>query len=165
MKCEGTLPANCITVHGRVEDLDSALKCDSALYIDVLEHIKDDAKEISDAAHHVATGGKIIVLVPAHQWLYTPFDKAIGHHRRYEIERLKSITPASLSPFRFLQIDSMGLFLSAANRILLKQKCPSHAQIQTWDRLVVPMSRLIDYICRYRLGKSIIAVWEKRGGR
>ncbi len=79
----GALPANCEAAALTLEELDEAEKFDSILYIDVLEHIEDDRAEVLAAARHLRAGGHLIVLAPAHQFLYTPFDKAIGHFRRY----------------------------------------------------------------------------------
>ena len=51
---------------------------DAVLYIDVLEHIEDDKSELACAIRLIRPGGRLIVLAPAHQALYSPFDKAIG---------------------------------------------------------------------------------------
>jgi len=48
------------------------------LYIDVLEHIDDDHLQIRTASQLVRPGGYIVVLSPAHQWLFSEFDKIIG---------------------------------------------------------------------------------------
>jgi SAM-dependent methyltransferase len=57
---------------------------DTIIYIDVLEHIEADAAEMARAADLLRSGGKLIVLAPAHNYLFSPFDKAIGHYRRYD---------------------------------------------------------------------------------
>ena len=59
--------------------LPSGRQFDTLVYIDVLEHIPEDADELKTAARLLRRGGKLVVLSPAHQWLYSPFDKAIGH--------------------------------------------------------------------------------------
>ncbi|MEW9808604.1 hypothetical protein [Mesorhizobium marinum] len=38
---------------------------------------------------------------------------------------------------------------------------PTKAQVATWDRLMVPLSRVADPVLGYSLGKSILAVWQK----
>ena len=57
-------------------------KYDTILYIDVLEHIEDDYAEIKHAMGLLTSGGRIIIVSPAHNWLYNPCDKAVGHFRR-----------------------------------------------------------------------------------
>ena len=58
-------------------------KFDTILYMDVLEHIEDDEKEINRALEQLKPGGNIVFFVPAYQFLYSDFDKAIGHVKRY----------------------------------------------------------------------------------
>lgn len=62
---------------------------DTILYIDVLEHIADDRAELVEAARRLNPGGYLVVLSPAHQWLFTAFDAAIGHVRRYTAKSLR----------------------------------------------------------------------------
>ena len=58
-------------------------KFDSILYISVLEHIKNDTEEIEVAISKLKKNGHLIVCVPAHNYMYSKFDKEIGHYRRY----------------------------------------------------------------------------------
>lgn len=66
---------------------------DCVLYLDVLEYIFDDRLQIEDAARLVRPGGHIVVLSPAYQWLFSEFDKNIGHLRRYNKRSLRSLMP------------------------------------------------------------------------
>jgi 2-polyprenyl-3-methyl-5-hydroxy-6-metoxy-1,4-benzoquinol methylase len=81
----GDLPAFCHSRFGTVNDLNKDERFDTILYIDVLEHIENDAAELQAAANHLGPNGTVIILSPAHQWLFTPFDQAIGHYRRYSV--------------------------------------------------------------------------------
>jgi len=148
-------------VTGTVEDLRSAEQFDSILYIDVLEHIEDDRAELGRAARLLAPGGHLIVLGPAHAWLFSEFDHAIGHFRRYTADALKALTPAGVRLVKAFYLDSVGLLASAANRLLLKQSLPTARQIQVWDNFMVPCSRLLDPLTGYLAGKSVVAVWER----
>ena len=56
---------------------------DSVVYINVLEHIKDDVAEVQRARSFLAATGKVLIVVPAHQWLYAEVDRVSGHFRRY----------------------------------------------------------------------------------
>ena len=135
---------------------------DTALYIDVLEHIEDDAGELSRVAQHIRPNGHIIVLSPAHERLYSPFDRAIGHVRRYDHQSLGQCSPAGATMRTCEYLDSVGYFLSLANRIFLKQSMPALNQVLFWDRVVVPVSRAVDPLMRFRFGKSILAIWQLR---
>jgi SAM-dependent methyltransferase len=149
---------------GTLKDLKADQTFDTILYIDVLEHIADDAEELTAAASRLRPGGRIVILSPAHQMLFTPFDAAIGHFRRYNRAMLRRITPASLSVESLFYLDSAGLLLSAANLLLLRQAMPTKKQLHVWDSLVIPVSRALDRCFLDAVGKSIVGVWQKEQG-
>ena len=134
---------------------------DSIVYIDVLEHIEDDKSELAQAFHLLRPGGRLIVLAPALQALYSPFDKAIGHYRRYARKSLQSCTPPPSRLEKLAYLDCVGLIASGANRLILKQSSPSLRQILFWDKYMIPLSRILDPLIGHRLGKSILAVWVR----
>ncbi len=49
------------------------------------------------------------------------------------------------------------------NRFLLRDAHPTPAQVRLWDRVLVRASRVVDPVFGYRLGKSVLAVWERIG--
>ena len=63
-------------------------KFDSIVCLNVLEHIKNDNKALKNMNSLLKKEGKLILLVPAFTFLYSDFDKLLGHYRRY---RLKDI--------------------------------------------------------------------------
>jgi len=148
-------------VTGTIDSLAPGARFDTILYIDVLEHIPADAAEVARAAERLNPGGRLIVLSPAHPWLYSPFDKAIGHCRRYNTAMLEALTPPALRVARAFYLDSAGLLASAANRLLLKQAMPRPKQLRFWDNVLVPCSRLLDVVTAHHLGKSVVCIWER----
>ena len=50
---------------------------------DVIEHLEDDEKALYNVSCMLKTGGKVVITVPAHQWLWNGHDKISGHKRRY----------------------------------------------------------------------------------
>ncbi len=156
------LPACCRLVTGSLADLPAEARFQAILYIDVLEHIADDRREMESAAQHLLEGGKLIVMSPAHQWLTSEFDVSIGHHRRYSRRSLLAIAPSSLTLVTSSYLDSAGLLASAANRLLLRQGLPTEKQIDFWDRVLVRLSLFLDRMLLHHAGKSILAVWKKK---
>jgi len=148
-------------VNGTLERLDSKLKFDSIIYIDVLEHIEDDKAEISRLVQFLKPGGKLVVLAPAHNFLFSPFDSAIGHFRRYNKKSLIASMAAELKLIKIYYLDSVGLLASLGNRTLLKQSMPNSSQIKIWDNFMVPHSRWLDPILGYGFGKTIVGIWQK----
>ena len=61
---------------------------DTIVCINVLEHMEDDAKVLSDMASLLKPGGTLILLVPAFQLLYGSIYRIVGHHRRYDRKEL-----------------------------------------------------------------------------
>lgn len=155
------LPKCCELKTGTLTDLSNSDTYDTIIYIDVLEHIKDDTEELKSAIKHLKKDGVLIVLSPAHQWLFTPFDKAIGHYRRYNKNTLSKVIPDDLKCQRMIYLDSVGVIASMANRFLLKSKMPTIKQIKLWDRKMVPLSQKIDPLIQYSIGKTIIGIWQK----
>ena len=153
--------ASCKLVVGTVETMGSTQQFDAIMYIDVLEHIADDRAELARASKILRAGGRIIVLAPAHQWLYTPFDRAIGHVRRYDKTTLPACTPSDCRLERLIYLDSFGMLASLGNRLLLHQTDPALNQILFWDRFLVPFSRFADRITFHAIGKSILGIWKK----
>jgi SAM-dependent methyltransferase len=145
---------------GTTEDL-AGRRFDTILYVDVLEHIEDDRGELRRASALLEPAGRLVVLAPAHAWLYTPFDQAIGHFRRYTASTLRALTPPGATLERLCYLDAVGLLASLANRLLLRQAMPTARQIHVWDRFLVPLSRWVDPLLGYRLGKSVVGIWRK----
>lgn len=148
-------------VSGTLLTLDAARRFDCVLYIDVIEHIEDDRRELQLAADRLLPGGSLVVLAPAHQWLFTPFDEAIGHFRRYDRAMLRAAAPAELAEVQLAYLDSVGLLCSLGNRLWLGRAQPSVANILFWDRCMVPISRVLDPLLGRRVGKSILGIWRK----
>ena len=146
---------------GTLDDVANDNLFDTILYIDVLEHIEHDHLELAQAARLLARGGRLVVLSPAHQWLFSPFDDAIGHYRRYSRKTLQAVGPAGLDLIALRYLDSAGLLASLANRTILKSSKPTAKQIAFWDSTLVPASRFLDPVFGYRLGKSVFAAWRR----
>ena len=158
----GSLPPDLEVRCGAIADIDAAERFDCILYVDVLEHIEDDRRELERASGHLAPGGSIVIVAPAHGWLYTPFDRAIGHFRRYSRTSLRAVVPDRLEVTHMGYLDSVGMLASLGNRLLLRSASPSRAQIRFWDRILVPISRIVDPWLLHRVGKSVVAVLRLR---
>jgi SAM-dependent methyltransferase len=151
------------TICGTLADIPAGDRFDTIIYLDVMEHILDDTTEAQAAAAKLAPGGHLIILVPAFQFAYSPFDAAIGHHRRYDRPRLEQIRPNTLTRITTFYMDAPGLTLSLANRMLLKSASPGKDQIKFWDTTIVPIARILDPILARSFGRSLVAVWRNGG--
>ena len=161
---ERPLPIDAEVVEKTVSRLDPESRFDAILYIDVLEHIEDDCLELRQAAGHLAPGGHLVVLAPAHQFLYSEFDQAVGHVRRYSRDALSKAAPSDLEERTLVYLDSVGMLASLGNRLLLRASRPTLRDIRFWDSVLVRLSRFVDPILGYRVGKSVLGVWRKPQG-
>ena len=136
-------------------------KYDVILYLHVLEHIEDDNKEIQEAVKKLNDNGILIIMVPAHQKMYSNLDKVVGHYRRYDIDFFKKkINLIKLINLKFL--DSTGFLLYKLNNLIFKkEKFPTKLKIFIWDKFFTPLSIIIDFILMYKLGKCILAIYKK----
>ncbi len=159
---ENKLPNNCQLQVGTTQSLSSNQLYDTIIYIDVIEHIENDKEEIIRATELLKQGGRLIILVPAHQYLFSPFDKAIGHFRRYNKARLQEVIPSILQEQKIFYLDCLGYLASLTNKWFLKKEYPTLKDVKFWDRIIVPVSKLIDPIIGYSTGKSLIGIWQKK---
>jgi SAM-dependent methyltransferase len=148
-------------IYGTSKNLQPNSQFDTALYIDVLEHIEDDVGELIRISQHLCRGGHIIIVAPAHNFLYTAFDRKVGHFRRYNRKMLVERKPDGMIIEKLCYLDSAGLIASTANKLLLNSENPTYDQIQIWDRYMVRTSRWIDPIFRYKIGKSVVGIFRK----
>ncbi len=73
--------------------------------LDVLEHIEDDRAFLGDLVAKMEPGATLILTVPALQRLWSPWDVALGHFRRYDkasIVRVFAGLPVELREVSYL---------------------------------------------------------------
>ncbi|MBD8619673.1 class I SAM-dependent methyltransferase [Sphingomonas faeni] len=86
--------------------------------LDVVEHIEDDVAALKAMADCLAPGGKILIAVPAHAWLWSAHDVVNHHHRRYSKATLQAaIETAGLKSEKLGYFNSLLFPLAAAARI------------------------------------------------
>ena len=86
--------------------------------LDVVEHIEDDVAALAAMKQCLAPGGKILIAVPAHQWMWSAHDVVNHHHRRYSKASLvKAIRAAGLKERKLGYFNSLLFPLAAAARV------------------------------------------------
>ncbi|MEK7470473.1 MAG: class I SAM-dependent methyltransferase, partial [Patescibacteria group bacterium] len=136
-------------------------KFESIVCMNVLEHIKDDKKALSNMFNLLNHGGKLILLVPAHQWAFGRIDKGLGHFRRYS----KNEVVNKLHDSCFLIQDSrylnwLGLIGWFINARILKRKIIPEGQLGIFDKIARPFL-MLEEIIPAPLGLSVLAIGEK----
>ena len=132
------------------------------VYLNVLEHIENDLEELRIASSKLNPGGKLIILVPAHQNLYSKFDKSVGHCKRYDANFFKNINIDNLKIKKLIFLDLLGYILYFFNKIFFKEEeYPSKIKILIWDKIFIPITIILDFITMYKFGKNILCIYEK----
>ena len=75
--------------------------------LDVIEHIDDDGASLASIAKRLKPGGKLVMTVPAHKWMWSAHDVVSHHKRRYSKRSLRKLI--EVSPLR---LEAMGYFNS-----------------------------------------------------
>lgn len=136
-------------------------KFDTIMYLNVLEHIKKDQDEIKSSLKKLNHGGHLVILVPAHQEIYSEFDKAVGHIKRYDINFFKKLKKNYKIVF-LKQIDLIGYFLYFLNKIFFKNEVyPTKLKIFIWDKIFTPLTIVIDFLTFRKFGKNILCIIKK----
>jgi SAM-dependent methyltransferase len=135
---------------------------DSIFYVNVLEHIEDDERELALAHSVLCPGGRILLFVPANRWLMGAIDHDMGHFRRYALAELTSkCTSAGFKILFSTCFDFIGMFPWWLKYCVLRSRRMEPHLVRWNDRWVVPVSRLIEGVIRPPVGKNIVLVGGK----
>ena len=92
-------------------------KFNSILYMDVIEHIENDVEELDRACNLLSRSGKIVVIVPAFNFLFSDFDKDVGHYRRYYKKDFINYTQSKkLKIISLKYFDSIGFLILSLSK-------------------------------------------------
>jgi glycosyltransferase involved in cell wall biosynthesis len=106
-------------IRGGVDELPLAdHSVDVVCFLDVLEHLVQPGLALREAARVLAPGGRVIINVPAHEWLWSKADEALGHVRRYSRPLLRE----QLADNGFRPIILTHVFSYLVAPVLLKRR-------------------------------------------
>src|SRR6185369_16546363 len=89
---------------------------------DVIEHIDDDRAAVASIASRLKPGGKFVMTVPAHQWMWSAHDAVNHHKRRYSRSSLRRLIEGSP-----LKLDRVGYFNSLLFPVAVAERMASKA--------------------------------------
>jgi SAM-dependent methyltransferase len=135
---------------------------DSVIYINVLEHIAEDERELDAVRETLTDGGYILLFVPALRWLYGTIDRQVGHFRRYTKTELNGkLRRAGFRIVRSNYFDFPGMALWWLKYRLMKSDTVEPGAVRLYDRLIVPALSRIESIAPPPIGKNVIVVAQK----
>ncbi len=133
--------------------------------VNVLEHIEDDVGVLAEISRKLRPGGRLLIYVPALQWLFTNMDREVGHVRRYSRDELNGkLCGAGYRITHSIYVDSLGVLATLAYKWFAnKQEGKINiGALKVYDRFVFPLSRVLDLLLGKLLGKNLLVVCEKK---
>lgn len=88
-------------------------KYDLIAVLDVIEHVADDVAALQAMARRLKPGGRILITVPAHRWMWSAHDVVNHHHRRYSKKMLTNALSAAGLGWQKLRYFNSLLFPAA----------------------------------------------------
>jgi SAM-dependent methyltransferase len=139
----------------------AAYQFDTAVMLNVLEHIEDDARALASIHRLLAPDGRLVLLVPAEHYLYGTLDRALGHFRRYEPAELRTLLLDSgydIETLRYMNLPGiLGWFLNG--RVLRRQLLP-RPQLALFN-LLGPLFERIEQTAPPPRGQSLLAICRR----
>ncbi len=149
---------------------------------DVLEHVDDDERALVEIRQALKPGGKLILTVPAHEWLWSAFDVTSHHKRRYSkrelVGRLErtgfDVNKASFYVFFLFPVLAairlLGNIWRGTRRADRNNRTPSYPELQTVplvNEVLLGLLRLERLLLRHTglpCGASLLVVAQKKQG-
>ena len=131
---------------------------DSVLFVNVLEHVEHEREQLAAAHAALRPGGHLLVFVPALGWLYSDFDREVGHFRRYSRDALERVVAhAGFELVDSRWFDVAGIVPWYVHFTVLGRSM-GRRSVALYDRLVVPVMRAVEKLAPPAIGKNIALV-------
>lgn len=154
-----------------VEELDGTFnhQFDTVILIHVLEHIKDDQEFLLKLDRFLVPGGRLIVMVPAFDFLMSDLDRNIGHYRRYNrksISKLAKLTNYKIDLIRYNNlVGILGWLWFCKIRKFHYQDTYNKKRLlnvfKYFDKYIAPCLLKLEKIIPPPLGLNITAILQR----
>ena len=131
---------------------------DTAVCLNVLEHVEDDVHAMRNLRDTLAPGARLCMLVPVNKWLYGPMDAIDHHYRRYtKAEMNAKIADAGLILEHQNYFNMLGIAAWFFTNRVMRRSMAAPAQYSIYDKLVPMLSR-IEQVVSVPAGLSLVSV-------
>lgn len=162
--------ANLITRQGDITDEAVVAQLgpygfDTVVCLNVLEHIRDDARALAHMHRVLQPGGRLLLFAPAGRYLYGTLDEGLGHHRRYEREPLGNLVTSVGFVVERLQYMNLagipGWFLSSR---VLRHRILPRAGLKGFNALAplfIAAEKALRAVVDVPWGQSLVCIARK----
>jgi SAM-dependent methyltransferase len=147
--------------------MDIAETFDSAVLVNVLEHIEDDRGALCALSERLNAGGNCVIYVPAFNWLYGDMDRDLGHYRRYSARRLAGVAreaglhPTVLCYANLLAIPAWAVYARRKTGQSQGDVDSAQRNLNLWERIGVPVTRALEQRVQPPIGLNLLCVARK----
>jgi SAM-dependent methyltransferase len=138
---------------------------DNVVALNMLEHVDNDEAALLGIGKVLASGGRLLLIVPAHPQLYGTLDKEIGHFRRYTKDEL--ISKLTAAGFEIDKLEFMNFFSVAGwffNFKILKRRTMPIPMMRIADMTIPAVAAIEEYV-NFPFGLSLFCVAKKIGSK
>ncbi|HEX8919293.1 MAG TPA: methyltransferase domain-containing protein [Chloroflexota bacterium] len=133
-------------------------RLDTAVCLNVLEHVEDDVHALRNMRDTLQPGSRICLLVPVNKWLYGPMDAVDHHFRRYTKRELNAkLAEAGLTIEHQNYFNMLGILAWYLSNKILRQSMAQPGQYTLYDKLV-PFLRVVERLAPPPTGLSLVTI-------
>lgn len=143
-------------VHGTIDAVGAREPFDSAVLINVLEHIEDDEAALVHLREVLKPGGRLVLWVPAFSSLYSEYDRRIGHYRRYRKRSLEArLQRAGFTVLDIRYVNAVGAVAWLVMARWLRRTPTVGTPVKIFDRWMIPVLRAVERRISVPFGQSV----------
>jgi SAM-dependent methyltransferase len=133
-------------------------KLDTAVCLNVLEHVEDDVHALRNMRDTLMPGSNMCLLVPVNKWLFGPMDAVDHHYRRYTRAELNAkLAEANLTVVHQKYFNMLGIAAWFFTNHVLRRSLAAPVQYSVYDSLV-PVLRAVESVVPPPTGLSLVTI-------
>jgi SAM-dependent methyltransferase len=131
---------------------------DTAVCLNVLEHVEDDVHALRNMGSALAPDSRICLLVPVNKWLYGPMDAIDHHYRRYTKREFNAkVGEAGLTIEHQNYFNMLGIAAWFVTNRVLRRSMAAPSQYTLYDA-IVPVLKRIERAVPPPTGLSLVTI-------
>lgn len=134
----------------------------SIVCLNVLEHIRYDEKALDNMYSLLKSKGNLILIVPAHNLLYSKLDKNLGHYRRYNKDNLsKKLIKSGFEPVLVKYFNWLGAIGWLIILKIMNRKYMPGGEVGIFNK-IAKYFLWVERFVKIPFGLSVLAIVRKK---